>query len=56
MSSLESFSNEIFYEIFDRMCFKDIYYAFYGINTRFNYLIENITKAHIGSLRKYDVR
>lgn len=40
-SVLETFSDEIFFEIFDRLSPLDLYQAFYGLNTRFNRILND---------------
>ncbi|CAF1271365.1 unnamed protein product [Adineta steineri] len=40
-SKLETFPNEIFFEIFDRLLPSDLYQAFYGLNTRLNTILND---------------
>lgn len=40
-SVLETFSDEIFFEIFDRLSPLDLYQAFYGLNNRFNKILND---------------
>ena len=38
-SRLETFSDEVFFEIFDRLSPSELYQTFFGLNTRFNTIL-----------------
>jgi hypothetical protein len=40
-SVLETFSDEVFFEIFDRLSPLDLYKSFYGLNNRFNTILHD---------------
>jgi hypothetical protein len=40
-STLETFSDEVFFEIFDRLSPSDLYRTFYGLNLRFNTILRD---------------
>ncbi|UJR35361.1 hypothetical protein I4U23_028118 [Adineta vaga] len=40
-SKLETFSDEVFFEIFDRLSPSDLYKTFYGLNIRFNTILND---------------
>lgn len=40
-SSLETFSDEVFFEIFDRLSPSELYQTFYGLNSRFNTILSD---------------
>ena len=40
-SNLETFSDEVFFEIFDRLSPNDLYKAFYGLNIRLNTVLND---------------
>jgi hypothetical protein len=40
-SQLETFSDEIFFEIFDRLSPTDLYQTFYGFNNRLNKILND---------------
>lgn len=41
MSTLETFSDEVFFEIFDRLSPSDLYRTFYGLNNRLNTILND---------------
>ncbi len=40
-SKLETFSDEVFFEIFDRLSPNDLYKTFFGLNIRFNTILND---------------
>lgn len=40
-SNLETFSDEVFFEIFDRLSPSELYETFYGLNSRFNTILND---------------
>jgi hypothetical protein len=60
-SELETFSAEIFFEIFDRLSPSDLYQTFYGLNIRLNKILndsrmrfrDNISSLHSNEFHFY---
>jgi hypothetical protein len=60
-SVLETFSDEVFFEIFDRLSPSDLYKTFYGLNNRFDTILndsrmrfrDNISSLNIKEFKFY---
>ncbi len=55
-SALETFSDEVFFEIFDRLLPMDLYKTFYGLNNRFNTILNDSRMRFRDNISSFNIK
>jgi hypothetical protein len=55
-SVLETFSDEVFFEIFDRLSPSDLYKTFYGLNNRLNTILNDSRMRFRDNISSLDIK